>query len=81
MEAIMENSEKKEKDEGRRNFLKTAGVVGLGAALGVTGGGKITKVYGKAMRPIKVGMMSILSGPLAGYGEYQKRGCDFQGTY
>jgi branched-chain amino acid transport system substrate-binding protein len=72
----MENSEKKEKDVGRRKFLKTAGVVGIGAALGVTGGGKITKVYGKAMRPIKVGMMSILSGPLAGYGEYQKRGCD-----
>jgi branched-chain amino acid transport system substrate-binding protein len=60
----------------RRNFLKVTGMAGVGAALGLSATGNTRMAYGKARRPIKVGMQAILSGPLAGYGEYQVRGCD-----
>lgn len=72
----MEDKKSRPKSVERRSFLKTAGIAGIGATVGLHAAGKITKAYGKAKRPIKVGMQAILAGPLAGYGEYQKMGCE-----
>lgn len=72
----MKKDNSKQVSGSRRDFLKTAGLATAGLALGMGASGKTRMAYGQAKRPIKVGMMAILSGPLAGYGEYQVRGCE-----
>ncbi len=63
----------------RRDFLKTgATALGAGAALAAGLGGGAGQALGaptlKLNRPIRVGGMGIMSGPLGGYGEFMKKG-------
>ena len=63
----------------RRDFLKLTGAGSLAAATGGLAGGLLTPkwVWGavpKVKGPIKIGYQAILSGTLAGYGEFHKMG-------
>ena len=67
------------KGMNRREFLKLTGAGSLVAAAGGLGGGMLTPpwVWGapaKIKGPIKVGYQAVLSGTLAGYGEFHKMG-------
>ena len=72
----MKKKRSKGENGGRRDFLKVAGLAAAGLTFGLGASRPTRLAYGQAKRPIKIGMMAILSGPLAGYGEYQVRGCD-----
>ncbi len=60
----------------RRDFLKAGAAVGAGAAL--SAGFAPGRAFGapalNLKRPIRVGGMGIMSGPLGGYGEFMKKG-------
>src|SRR5659263_683747 len=63
----------------RRQFLKLTGAVPLVAAAGTIGGGLafpkgLWAATPKVKGPIKVGYQAVLSGTLAGYGEFHKMG-------
>lgn len=62
----------------RRQFLKIAGAGTVTAAVGGLGAGlRPTMVWGatpKIKGPIKIGYQAVLSGTLAGYGEFHKMG-------
>ena len=63
----------------RRQFLKLTGAVPLVAAAGTLGGGLVFPkglwaATPKIKGPIKIGYQAILSGTLAGYGEFHKMG-------
>jgi branched-chain amino acid transport system substrate-binding protein len=67
------------KGMNRRQFLKLTGAVPLVAAAGGLGGGLLTPkwVWGappKVKGPIRIGYQAVLSGTLAGYGEFHKMG-------
>jgi branched-chain amino acid transport system substrate-binding protein len=67
------------KGMNRRQFLKLTGTVPLVAAAGGLGGGLLTPkwVWGatpSVKGPVKIGYQAILSGTLAGYGEFHKMG-------
>ena len=67
------------KGMNRRDFLKLTGAGSLVAAAGGMGGGLLTPkwVWGatpSVKGPIKIGYQAILSGTLAGYGEFHKLG-------
>ncbi|HEX9851306.1 ABC transporter substrate-binding protein, partial [Candidatus Deferrimicrobium sp.] len=67
------------KGMNRRQFLKLTGTVPLVAAAGTFGGGlafpKGLWAATPAIKgPIKIGYQAILSGTLAGYGEFHKMG-------
>src|SRR5919108_4178049 len=59
----------------RRDVLKATAALGAGTSL--TTGLGARRAFGAALnlnRPIKVGGMGIMSGPLGGYGEFMKKG-------
>ena len=63
----------------RRQFLKLTGAVPLVAAAGTIGGGLafpkgLWAATPKIKGPVKVGYQAVLSGTLAGYGEFHKMG-------
>jgi branched-chain amino acid transport system substrate-binding protein len=63
----------------RRDFLKLTGAGSLAVAAGGLGGGLLTPkwVWGatpSVKGPIKIGYQAVLSGTLAGYGEFHKMG-------
>src|SRR3989304_1461698 len=63
----------------RRDFLKLTGAGSLAAVAGGLGGGLLAPkgVWGatpKVKGPIKIGYQAVLSGTLAGYGEFHKMG-------
>ncbi|MDP2657932.1 MAG: ABC transporter substrate-binding protein, partial [Candidatus Deferrimicrobium sp.] len=63
----------------RRDFLKLTGAGSLVVAAGGLGGGLLTPkwVWGatpSVKGPIKIGYQAVLSGTLAGYGEFHKMG-------
>src|SRR5512140_3855096 len=67
------------KGMNRRQFLKLTGTVPLVAAAGTLGGGLVFPkglwaATPKIKGPIKVGYQAVLSGTLAGYGEFHKMG-------
>ncbi|MBP2680119.1 MAG: amino acid/amide transporter substrate-binding protein, family, partial [Deltaproteobacteria bacterium] len=67
----------KRKGMNRREFLKLTGAGSLAAAAGGLGGGLLAPkwVWGATPAvkgPVKVGYQAILSGTLAGYGEFHK---------
>ena len=67
------------KGMNRRDFLKLTGAGSLAVAAGGLGGGLLAPkwVWGAAPAikgPIKVGYQAVLSGTLAGYGEFHKMG-------
>ncbi len=70
----------KKRGMNRRDFLKLTGAGSLAAAAaGGLGGGLLTPkwVWGatpKVKGPIKIGYQTVLSGTLAGYGEFHKMG-------
>jgi branched-chain amino acid transport system substrate-binding protein len=69
----------KKKGLNRRQFLKLTGAGSLVAAAGGLGGGLLTPkwVWGatpSVKGPIRIGYQAVLSGTLAGYGEFHKMG-------
>lgn len=69
----------RKKGISRRKFLKLTGTGSLAAAAGVLGGGLTTPKWvwaatPKVKGPIKIGYQAVLSGTLAGYGEFHKMG-------
>ncbi|MCL5884934.1 MAG: ABC transporter substrate-binding protein [Deltaproteobacteria bacterium] len=69
----------KKKGLNRRQFLKLTGAGSLVAAAGTIGGGLafpkgLWAATPKIKGPIKIGYQAVLSGTLAGYGEFHKMG-------
>lgn len=64
----------KKKNVSRRDFLKLTGTASVLAAAGAAFPGGAFAATAKIKGPIKIGYQAVLSGALAGYGEFHKMG-------